>query len=182
MVPQPHISLLHLARWRLMSGRLSGDSGQRKSLQPILAKSLRERFVPLAAECDTEASEQSGPPMGAGMSWFHLAVVRSMSPWPGKQCGAAVAVGTSSSQSLRVQVGTRYRDQDPGRASSRGRCLLALGMYDLTHPAAPPSLSRDDRGARQPLRAPRPAGRSTAGSRSSRRSPPPAWPDPSGGG
>ena len=60
-----------------------------------------------------------------------------------------MAVGTSSSQSLLVQVGTRYRDQDPGSASSRGRCLLALGMYDLTHPAAPRLLCRVVRVARQ---------------------------------
>jgi len=60
-----------------------------------------------------------------------------------------MAVGASSSQSLLVQVGTRYRDQDPGRASSLGRCLLALGMYDLTHPAAPPLLCRVDHVARQ---------------------------------
>ena len=49
-----------------------------------------------------------------------------------------MAVGVSSSQSLRVQVGARYRDQDPDRASSRGRCLLAPGMSFLTHRAAPP--------------------------------------------
>ena len=48
-----------------------------------------------------------------------------------------MAVGVSSSQSLRVQVGARYRDQDPDRASSRGRCLLAPGMSYLTHRAAP---------------------------------------------
>ena len=42
-----------------------------------------------------------------------LASIRS-----GDMCGAAMAVGVSSSQSLRVQVGARYRDQDPGRASS----------------------------------------------------------------
>jgi hypothetical protein len=62
-----------------------------------------------------------------------------------------MAVGTSSSQSLRVQVGTRYRDQDPGSASSLGRCLLALGMYDLTHPAAPLILCRAARLARQSI-------------------------------
>jgi len=60
-----------------------------------------------------------------------------------------MAVGASSSQSLRVQVGTRYRDQDPGRASSLGRCLLALGMYDLSHRAAPPFLCRAGPGSRQ---------------------------------
>jgi hypothetical protein len=54
-------------------------------------------------------------------------------------CGATMAVGLSSSQSLRVQVGARYRDQDPDSASSLGRCLLALGMSYLTHRAAPHS-------------------------------------------
>jgi hypothetical protein len=54
-----------------------------------------------------------------------------------------MAVGVSSSQSLRVQVGARYRDQDPDRASSRGRCLLAPGMSFLTHRAAP-LLKRSD--------------------------------------
>ena len=49
------------------------------------------------------------------------------------KCGATIPVGVSSSQSLRVQVGARYRDQDPDRASSRGRCLLAPGCSFLTH-------------------------------------------------
>jgi hypothetical protein len=53
-----------------------------------------------------------------------------------------MAVGMSSSQSLRVQVGARYRDQDPDSASSLGRCLLAPGMSFLTHRAAPPALLR----------------------------------------
>jgi hypothetical protein len=53
-----------------------------------------------------------------------------------------MAVGLSSSQSLRVQVGARYRDQDPGSASSLGRCLLAPGMSYLTHRAAPLNLLR----------------------------------------
>ncbi len=51
-----------------------------------------------------------------------------------------MAVGVSSSQSLRVQVGASYRDQDPDRASSLGRCLLAPGMSYLTHRAAPQGL------------------------------------------
>ena len=34
------------------------------------------------------------------------------------ECGAAMAVGVSSSQGLREQVGTGYRDQDHDRASS----------------------------------------------------------------
>jgi len=53
-----------------------------------------------------------------------------------------MAVGMSSSQSLLVQVGARYRDQDPDSASSRGRCLVAPGMSYLTHRAAPPTLIR----------------------------------------
>lgn len=48
-----------------------------------------------------------------------------------------MAVGVTSSQSLLVQVGAGYRDQDPDRASSLGRCLLAPGMNCLTHRAAP---------------------------------------------
>jgi hypothetical protein len=56
-----------------------------------------------------------------------------------------MAVGVSSSQSLRVQVGARYRDQDPDRASSRGRCLLAPGMSFLTHLVAP-RIKRSDPG------------------------------------
>jgi hypothetical protein len=57
-------------------------------------------------------------------------------------CGATMAVGMSSSQSLRVQVGARYRDQDPDSASSLGRCLLAPGMSFLTHRVAPRNLLR----------------------------------------
>ena len=53
-----------------------------------------------------------------------------------------MAVGVSSSQSLRVQVGARYRDQDPDSASSLGRCLLAPGMSYLTHRVAPHGVSR----------------------------------------
>ena len=62
-----------------------------------------------------------------------------------------MAVGVTSSQSLRVQVGARYRDQDPDSASSLGRCLLALGMICLTHREAPPPLLRWVRGPRQCL-------------------------------
>ena len=68
-----------------------------------------------------------------------------------EMCGAAMAVGVSSSQSLRVQVGARYRDQDPDSASSRGRCLLAPGMSYLTHRAAPPIELRDAPAHRQSL-------------------------------
>ena len=60
----------------------------------------------------------------------------------GKLCGATMAVGVSSSQSLLLQVGAGYRDQDPDRASSLGRCLLALGMSYLTHRVAPHDLLR----------------------------------------
>src|SRR6202034_1075146 len=63
---------------------------------------------------------------------------------------AALAVGLSSSQSLRVQVGARYRDQDPDSASSLGRCLLAPGMNYLTHRAAPPFLLRAWSGISKP--------------------------------
>ncbi len=57
-------------------------------------------------------------------------------------CGAAMAVGVVILPSLLAQVGTRYRDQDHDSASSRGECLSARGMNDLTHRAAPPHLSR----------------------------------------
>ncbi|MEA2774703.1 MAG: hypothetical protein QOF90_109 [Acetobacteraceae bacterium] len=60
-----------------------------------------------------------------------------------------MAVGVSSSQSLLVQVGTGYRDQDPDRASSRGRCLLAPGMSYLTHRVAPHDLLRDQQSNKQ---------------------------------
>jgi len=70
----------------------------------------------------------------------------------GEMCGAAMAGGVSSSQSLHVQVGTRYRDQDPDRASSLGSCLLAQGMYYLSRRAAPHSQSRYPQGPGQSLR------------------------------
>jgi hypothetical protein len=60
-----------------------------------------------------------------------------------------MAVGVSSSQSLLVQVGAGYRDQDPDRASSRGRCLLAPGMSYLTHRVAPHTLLRERPGNKQ---------------------------------
>ena len=53
-------------------------------------------------------------------------------------CGAAMAVGVSSSQGLRVQVGAGIPRPRSRRASSRGGCLLAPGMNCLTHRAAPP--------------------------------------------
>ncbi len=62
-----------------------------------------------------------------------------------------MAVGVASSQSLRVQVGAGYRDQDPDRASSRGSCLLAQGMTCLTHRAAPLVQLRDAPTHRQSL-------------------------------
>ena len=42
-------------------------------------------------------------------------------------CGAAKAVGVSSSLSLLVQVGTRYHDQDRDRASSRENAYRPSG-------------------------------------------------------
>ena len=48
-----------------------------------------------------------------------------------------MAVGVPSSQSLLVQVGARYRDQDHDRASSLEE-LKAPGMNYLTNRAAPP--------------------------------------------
>lgn len=42
-------------------------------------------------------------------------------------CGAALAVGVSSSQSLLLQVGTGYRDQGHDRASSRGDAYWPWG-------------------------------------------------------
>jgi hypothetical protein len=50
-----------------------------------------------------------------------------------------MAVGVSSSQSLLVQVGTRYRGQDLDRASSLGRCLVAPGI-DLPYAPGSPAL------------------------------------------
>jgi len=43
------------------------------------------------------------------------------------ECGAAKAVGRLTPQSLRVQVGARYRDQDRDRASPRGSAYRPRG-------------------------------------------------------
>ena len=69
--------------------------------------------------CSASAAPHAGShaARAASICWrsVRLALIRSA-----EKCGAAMAVGVSSSQSLLVQVGTRYRDQDPDRASSRG--------------------------------------------------------------
>ena len=55
--------------------------------------------------------EQHRAPVGDARRRVHLGL--------GHRCGATLAVGVLSSQGLLLQVGTRYPDQDPGRASSQ---------------------------------------------------------------
>src|SRR4051794_29663574 len=88
--------------------------------------------------CADKARPQATGSQSNRAAWARVRASRLAPSNSGDECGAAMAVGVTSSQSLRVQVGTGYRDQDPDRASSQGKCLLAPGMNSLTHRAAPP--------------------------------------------
>ena len=84
-----------------------------------------------------------------------------------------MAVGVSSSQSLRCAGGRQIPRPRSRQSQLPGSCLLAPGMYCLTHRAAPPTLSRDAPGPGQSP--PRASPACPAAGRASDR-PPGGWP------
>ena len=96
--------------------------------EPSKAKAFIEKETPLdevrksLADARATASAASGvamPARCASISCRSRALAAASSPGSETKCGATMTAGDSSSQGLLKQVGTRYPDHGPDRASSR---------------------------------------------------------------